>query len=491
MLGCSETENEPKPEAVAAFSASQTTITTGESISFTNTSQNAEEYQWTFQGGSPSTSTSKSPTITYNNPGVFTVSLTASNASSLDTETKTSYITVSDPDPVANFTASTTTILVGSSVVFTNNSINSTSYSWQFEGGSPSTSLTTNPTVTYNSTGSFDVTLTASNSSGQTDTETKPNMIEVIPNPVAAFSLSSNSITEGESITIDNLSTDATSFEWVFNGGSPSTSTASDPGEITFSTPGNYTIQLTASNALGSDVEIKNITVNESTTFDLTMQNLLYFGVYIYRDGSYLGYISARSNATFSNLSRASSVGITWDLDVPVGSGIDLGASWTLNDPKGEIGLEIDNIIGSNVYQYIMIENPEPYNLFTEVNPGTGDLYSSGNYYVPAYSGPTYIGYAKFVELSQQVHLYNNSSRTSSYWYLAYDQDVLDEGSGRVDILFDITGSWDSGSWNGSISRQSREIVYDPNYRSDWDIELELADFSNCTIPDVEEIQIK
>jgi uncharacterized repeat protein (TIGR02543 family) len=81
--------------------------------------------------------------------------------------------------PVANFTAGSTTISEGQNVTFTDTSTNNpTSWSWSFEGGSPSGSSSQNPTVTYNTAGTYDVSLTAGNSAGS-DTETKTNYITV------------------------------------------------------------------------------------------------------------------------------------------------------------------------------------------------------------------------------------------------------------------------------------------------------------------------
>jgi PKD repeat protein len=83
---------------VANFSASATTITAGQSVTFTDLSTNGPtSWAWTFDGGTPATSTLKNPTITYNTVGVFTVSLTATNAFGSDTETKANYITVNPP----------------------------------------------------------------------------------------------------------------------------------------------------------------------------------------------------------------------------------------------------------------------------------------------------------------------------------------------------------------------------------------------------------
>jgi agmatine deiminase len=89
--------------------------------------------------------------------------------------------TVSGPlqPPLANFTASSTTVSVGGSVTFTDTSTNNpTSWSWTFESGTPSSSTAQNPTVTYNTAGTFNVTLTAANAAGS-DSETKTDYITV------------------------------------------------------------------------------------------------------------------------------------------------------------------------------------------------------------------------------------------------------------------------------------------------------------------------
>ncbi len=51
-------------------------------------------WQWTFTGGSPSSSTLQNPTVTYSNPGYYTVKLRVTNGFGSDSLTKTSYIRV-------------------------------------------------------------------------------------------------------------------------------------------------------------------------------------------------------------------------------------------------------------------------------------------------------------------------------------------------------------------------------------------------------------
>jgi Zn-dependent metalloprotease len=90
--------------------------------------------------------------------------------------------------PVANFSGNPTTVLVGSTVAFTDLSTNTpTSWSWSFPGGTPSSSTVKNPTVTYSTIGTYDVSLTATNAYGS-DGETKTAYITVansIPDDIA------------------------------------------------------------------------------------------------------------------------------------------------------------------------------------------------------------------------------------------------------------------------------------------------------------------
>jgi PKD repeat protein len=82
--------------------------------------------------------------------------------------------------PVADFSTSTTTVVAGSSVSFSDLSTNTpSSWSWSFSGGTPSTSTSQNPTVTYNTIGTYNVSLTVANAEGN-DSETKAGYISVV-----------------------------------------------------------------------------------------------------------------------------------------------------------------------------------------------------------------------------------------------------------------------------------------------------------------------
>jgi len=171
------------------------------------------------------------------------------------------------PDPpAATFTASTTSIEAGESIDFSSTSENVSTYEWTFEGGNPATSSNKDVTVTYENAGTYTVALKVRNSNGE-GTLTRVDFITVVEGamaPVADFSAANTTIDAGQGLIFTDASTNSpTSWAWEFEGGTPATASIQNPN-ISYNTPGTYTVKLTATNAAGSDEETKMgyITVN-------------------------------------------------------------------------------------------------------------------------------------------------------------------------------------------------------------------------------------
>ncbi len=86
-------------DPMANFTADNPSITVGNSVTFTDLSNDGgntiTNWQWTFTGGVPSSHNGQTPpAILYSNTGVYTVSLMVTNSQNSDTETKTDYINV-------------------------------------------------------------------------------------------------------------------------------------------------------------------------------------------------------------------------------------------------------------------------------------------------------------------------------------------------------------------------------------------------------------
>jgi len=85
----------PTEPPVASFTASVTQICVGQIVTFTDTSTNIPSaWTWTFEGGTPATSTDQNPVITYNTPGVYDVTLMAANYNGTNTVVATDQIIV-------------------------------------------------------------------------------------------------------------------------------------------------------------------------------------------------------------------------------------------------------------------------------------------------------------------------------------------------------------------------------------------------------------
>lgn len=178
-------------------------------------------------------------------------------------------LTVGNNPPVAAFSGTPTSGEYPLAVTFTDASTNApTSWSWNFGDGG--TSTLQNPSHTYTAAGSYTVVLTATNAYGS-DSETKTNYITVtVPNtnpPVAAFSGTPTSGNIPLTVVFTDASTNnPTSWSWDFGDGG--TSTAQNPSH-TYTVAGSYTVTLTATNAYGSDSEVKTgyITANAVTQY--------------------------------------------------------------------------------------------------------------------------------------------------------------------------------------------------------------------------------
>jgi PKD repeat protein len=251
----------------AAFTANVTEGDKPLSVQFTDLSaNNPPQWSWTFgDGGS---SNQRNPVHTYTAPGLYTVTLTATNPKGSCGVTRTNYITVEEIPPVAAFTVDHTYMIAGQDIRFTDQSQNSpTTWFWQFGDGQ--TSSLKNPRHAYAAPGTYTVTLRVTNEKGQSDL-VKINYITVdIHLPIADFDC--NPVLGAAPLTV--TFTDESEFlpyQWVWQFGDGVTSTVQHPTH-TYTEPGTYTVSLRSSNAVGSDTMTKTdvITV-QLPTIDFT-----------------------------------------------------------------------------------------------------------------------------------------------------------------------------------------------------------------------------
>ncbi|RLD49992.1 MAG: hypothetical protein DRJ05_20220, partial [Bacteroidetes bacterium] len=181
------------PVLTAEFSANATSACPSQAITFTDASVGSPtSWSWSFPGGSPSTYNGQNPpSITYSTSGIYTVSLTVGDGVDTDDEVKLGYISIQDV--IADFSGIPTSVVIGNTVTFTDqSSCSPTSWSWTFPGGSPSSYNGQNPpAIQYDVEGTYDVTLAVTNALGN-DTKTMTDYISVLP---PEFNMSNGTIT--------------------------------------------------------------------------------------------------------------------------------------------------------------------------------------------------------------------------------------------------------------------------------------------------------
>ena len=153
----------------------------------------------------------------------------------------------------AEFTVSQDSICVNGTVDFTDISVgNITSWNWTFEGGTPATSTDQNPSVTYNSTGTFDVTLVVSDGTN-IDTTYIENMITVLNDPATpTMPMGTTEMCAGETTQYTTLSVpEAEEYFWSVSPEEAGTISGSDTigtfySDVDYS--GTYYIKVSANN---------------------------------------------------------------------------------------------------------------------------------------------------------------------------------------------------------------------------------------------------
>lgn len=84
-------------DVVVGFTADNTLVYIPNTVTFSSESFNADTHKWSFPGGTPSSSEEKTVTVTYNEPGTYSVSLTINEGQGSDREktlTKENYIQI-------------------------------------------------------------------------------------------------------------------------------------------------------------------------------------------------------------------------------------------------------------------------------------------------------------------------------------------------------------------------------------------------------------
>jgi serine protease len=321
-------------------------------------------YNWTFQGGTPATSTSSAPVVSWAAPGTYSVSLQITTPNGSNTKIKTSYITVAGPialplvegfqttpflpanwtplnidndniywarnTTVGGFGASTASAMFDNynlDAAGTRDEMRAPKYNFAAVANASLTfdvayahysntysdtlevRLSTNCGTSWNSIylkGGVTLSTAPTNTTSlfvPTATQWRKEGINLTPYagqgnvmisfvnrghygqaiyvdnvnisftntaaPVASYTVPSSGCV-GSTITYTNTSTSATSYNWTFQGGSPASSTLTNPA-VVYSVAGVYSTTLIATNVSGTNAVVGTITISAAPTLTLNV----------------------------------------------------------------------------------------------------------------------------------------------------------------------------------------------------------------------------
>lgn len=149
-----------------------------ENIQFMNTSVGQpDKVEWTFEGGSPATSTENNPVVTYNDAGTYDVTLVVTRGTEVKEIKRPGFVVVSKNAPAARiglpeegYESPFIGVFIPTNVpvTFRDMSVGKpTQWDWIFQNTDITSSNEQNPTVTYLDKGVFSVGLTVKNDAGE------------------------------------------------------------------------------------------------------------------------------------------------------------------------------------------------------------------------------------------------------------------------------------------------------------------------------------
>ncbi len=232
------------PVPTPSIAVNDSTPCAPEMVYFTSNVGSTSSVVWNFGdtlSGMANTSVLQNPTHIYTLAGTYNVSVTEVDSNGCADTTNT--LVLAKINPIAAFTAQDACI-DAQPIAFTNNSLNASSYLWQFGDGNSSNQA--NADNTYADTGSYTITLVALN---DYCSDTVNANVKIFGLPTADFSLLANTACGAPAVfPLTNLSTQAASYLWDF--GDNDTSTLINPS-ANYSTVGQFSITLTAVNEYG------------------------------------------------------------------------------------------------------------------------------------------------------------------------------------------------------------------------------------------------
>lgn len=235
-------------QIVADFTASPTTVPAGDPVTFTDATTGGSPFALSWDFGDGAQAATNQPTIdhAYEEPGVYTVTLTVFGLPENDTVVKSDLITVTPAMLTPSFDVAPAAGPVLLDVQFTDTTTGvgaPTGWLWDFGDGASSTEQ--NPLHTYTAPGTYDVTLDVS-VGGDTWSVTQLDAVVVGPATYTPdFDAAPTVGVVPLTVSFTNATIGAAPTAWFWNFGDGTTSDKQNPTHE-FDTPGTYSVTFTA-----------------------------------------------------------------------------------------------------------------------------------------------------------------------------------------------------------------------------------------------------
>lgn len=206
---------------------------------FNNSSGNVQMVEWAFEGGNPATSTDPDPIVTFDNAGMFNVSLTVTDGITPDMTMDVVEV-VGLPESGMNITTDGPVVMGTAEGDF--------NFEWYYNndliGVSPMMDYT------FSENGSYEIILEASNECG---TSSYTQIVEINAFPDATF----NAVYEDQcapgTVDLIGTETEGSTYEWTMNGGAIIADPTSPVTTATIDASGEYSVAFTVTNDYGTE----------------------------------------------------------------------------------------------------------------------------------------------------------------------------------------------------------------------------------------------
>lgn len=240
----------------ASFTSDLSSACEGDDINFTNTSTNfATDYQWEFPGGTPAISTDENPTVTYNTPGTYDVTLIVTNQWGSDTVTYSDSIVINSSDASFNYSQPDFCKNVTNPVPTT--AVNSGTFTSSPSGLVFVDATTGEIDLNESTAGTYDITYTLPGSCAAPINHT----VIIHPLPDASFNYPSNSICSLGGNQIPSIIETGGTF--LVNSSGLIIDATTGEIDVASSTDGDYEITYTITGACSSSSSV-NVTLTDS-----------------------------------------------------------------------------------------------------------------------------------------------------------------------------------------------------------------------------------